>query len=144
MKDLLEFGLQVAGWSQLLLVLGSLGVPAALNCKEGLKVLAPLLRQMWWTYAGYICFTHLFFAILSLTHGAWLIDGGGPAALLLGFIILWWLVRLVVHFNYFDRTGIPHNRFNVVAEMILVTLFCALILVYGTTLYLNLGGKELW
>jgi len=109
----------------------------ALEWKKGLADLRPLLRQMFWTYAAYVTLVHLFFGLMSLCCGDWLINGGRPAFLVLCLMLIWWCVRIWIHFFCFDRSGIPKNRFNHYAEAILVTLFLGLVFVYGTALYFH-------
>jgi len=66
MEDLLKTGLMVAGGAQFLLCLGSVAIPRCLQWSERTAGLVPLIRQMFFTYAGYILVSHIFFAILSL------------------------------------------------------------------------------
>lgn len=55
----------VAGWGQILLILGSLGIPVVLGWKEKLSGLTTLIRQMFWVYSFYIWCTNLCFGLLS-------------------------------------------------------------------------------
>ena len=66
--------------------------------------------------------------------------GGGRLALGLSILMFaWWSGRLVLQFFCFDRSCIPPNRFNVVAEGLLVCLFVFLAVVYGFVVWRNLG-----
>lgn len=139
MNELLKLALLVAGISQFLLCLGSFAIPRVLGWPEKLKVLSPLMRQLFWIYAGYILCSHFFFALLSVTARDWLVSGGLPSAMVSGFIMLWWGVRLVMQFGGFDLAEVEDNLFNRVAKGLLSTLFVALFLVYALVLLWNLG-----
>jgi len=49
MKELLEIGLQIAGWSLVALCIGSFWIPKVLGWREKLAGLTPLMRELWWT-----------------------------------------------------------------------------------------------
>lgn len=139
MKDLLHLGLLVAGVSQILLCLGSVAIPKILGWQEKLQVLSPLMRQLWWTYALYILASHFFFALLSLVAADWLLSETLPAAMVSGFVMIWWGIRLVLQFGGFDFEELPGNLFDRVAKGILSVLFVCLFLVYAATFLWNLG-----
>jgi hypothetical protein len=102
--------------------------------------LRPLLREMFWTYAGYILCTNLSFGLLSALAPAWLLDGSPLAAAVTGFIAVYWGARLVIQFTYFDRSDAPPGAHVRLAEAGLVTLFVYLTAVYGLALAANLRG----
>ena len=138
MEPLLKLGLQVAGVSQLLLTAGSFAIPRCLRFSERTASLIPLMRQMFFTYAIYVLVSHLFFGIITLALADELLKGTPLANALLIFMGAWWVGRLVCQFFFFDRSGIPESRFNKSAEVVLVTLFVALVVVYWGTLIWNL------
>ena len=138
MEPLLKLGLQIAGISQLLLTIGSFAIPRCLKWSERTAQLIPLMRQMFFTYAIYVLVSHLFFGIISLSFADELLKGTPLANALLIFMGAWWIGRLVCQFFFFDHDGIPESPFNKVAEVILVTMFIALVTVYGGTLIWNL------
>lgn len=126
-----------AGVGQLLVVLGSLAIPAALQWRQQLAALRPLTRQVFWTYAGYIWCTNLFFAVVSLLIPAEL-TGETPLALAVClFISLYWAARVVIQFVYFDRSDAPQGRIYLWAEWFLVSLFIAFATVYGMAAWQN-------
>ena len=138
MEYFLKLGLQVAGISQLILCVGSLAIPRCLKWSERTAALIPLMRQMFFTYAVYILVSHLFFGIISFCLADDLLSGSAIGNALLLFMGSWWSGRLFCQFFYFDRNGIPETPFNKGAEVILVTLFIALVTLYWGTLVWNL------
>ncbi len=140
MRDLLDFGLLLAGWCLVILCIASFWVPKALRWKEKLAVLSPLMREMFLTYALYILGSHIFFAVLTLWHRDWLLGGSGSAMVMSAFILLWWLVRLVVQFFGFDLEEVPDTTANRLAKHALTLLFVSLVTIFALTLWWNLGG----
>lgn len=135
-----EPALVLAGVGQLALVLGSLGIPRQLGWREKLAGTSPLLRQMFWVYAGYILATNLAFGLLSALAPGSLLDGSPLATLVCGFICVYWVSRVVIQWTYFDLSEIPRTPFNVFARWSLEGLFVALALVYGAATWANCGA----
>jgi len=123
--------LQVLGIAQIVLAVVSLAIPRVLRWKEDTSKLNPLTRQVFWTYAGYICVSNLCFGLLSTFLPDGLVDGTSLAAAVTGFVALWWAARVVIQFTYFDRSQAPQGWIYVAAEAALVILFIALTLTYG-------------
>jgi hypothetical protein len=99
-----------------------------------------LTRQVFWTYAAYIWATNLSFGLLSALAPCWLLDRSPLAAVVSGFIAVYWAARLVIQFAWFDRGGLPSGWAVRLAEAALVGLFAFLTAVYGWALSFNLGG----
>lgn len=132
--------LVAAGCGQIALALASLLIPRALGWRQQTALLRPLTRQVFWTWGGYICGSHLSFGLLSALAPHSLLDGGMLATAVCGFIALWWLVRLVLQFTCFDRTDAPSGMRYQLAEAALVLLFTAFTVVYGMALLSGLSG----
>ena len=94
MDTLIKIGLQTAGAAQLALCVASIAIPRCLRWGERTQCLIPLIRQMFFTYAGYILGTHLFFAGVSLFMADALLQGTPLANILLFFMGTWWFVRM--------------------------------------------------
>jgi hypothetical protein len=135
----IETGVALAGVGQLILVVASAVIPRCLDWKGPLAVLPLLMRQLFWTYAAYILGMHLFFGLISVFGTHLLLDGSTQAAILCGLMMTWWLVRIGLQFFCFDRKGIPQTRFNILAEVLLVSLFLFLSIIYGMALFTNLN-----
>ena len=66
MKELLQTGLLIGGWSLVALSIASFWIPKALGWREKLAGLTPLMRDLWWTYSIYVWSSHVFFALMAL------------------------------------------------------------------------------
>jgi hypothetical protein len=138
-KELLHLGLAIGGWSLVALCIGSLWIPAALGWREKLAVLSPLMRDLWWTYSIYVWASHLFFAVLALGFGDWLMGGSAAAVAMCSFMLIWWAARLCLQFFGFDLGEIEDSVANRWAKHALTLLFAGLVLLYAGLLSWNLG-----
>ena len=143
MKELLQTGLMIGGWSLVALSIASFWIPKALGWKEKLAGLAPLMRELWWTYSIYVWSSHVFFAVLALGFSDWLMGRSGAAMAICSFMLLWWAVRLWLQFFGFDLSEIEGSVFNRVAKHLLTTLFIGLVILYASLLCWNAGGLPL-
>jgi len=137
--ELLKRAVMLAGVGELILVLGSFFIPKCLDWKTAMGRPNNLLRQLFWTYAGYILVIHFFFGVMSIWAVDDLMKGGRLAVGLSMLMMCWWVGRLVLQFFCFDRSCIPKNRFNVLAEGLLVCLFVYLSAVYGILFWRVIG-----
>jgi hypothetical protein len=140
MKELLEIGLLIAGYSLVALCVGSFWIPKALGWKEKLAGLTPLMRELWWTYSIYVWSSHVFFAVMSLGFSEFLMGGSGAAMALCTFILLWWSVRVWLQFFGFDFREIENTVANRIAKFVLTLLFIGLVVLYAGLLFWNAGG----
>ena len=81
----------------------------------------------------------MFFAVLALGFGDWLMDGSGAAMAMCIFMLLWWAVRLWLQFFGFDLREIEGSIINRVAKHMLTLLFISLVVLYATLLCWNAG-----
>jgi len=137
MKDLLQLGVWIGGYSLVALAIGSLWIPKVLGWREKLAGLPPLMREMWWTYSAYVWGSHVFFAVLLLGFGGWLMGGTGAAMAMNTFMLLWWGVRLWLQFFGFDLGEIGKARFHCVAKHLLSALFIGLVVLFAGLLCWN-------
>ena len=135
----LESVVRLAGLGQLALAAASTAIPYVLRWRTETATLRPLLRQVFWIYAGYILGFHVAFGLLSLLAPGWLLDGSGLATAVSGFIATYWSVRLVLQFTYLDRSDAPQGRWFSAAEAALVSLFVFLSATYTCALVANLS-----
>ena len=140
MKELLDFGLLLAAFSLTILCVASFWIPKALDWKEKLAGLTPLMRELFWTYSLYIWCSHIFFAVLTFFFRDWLLGGTVEAATMAGFMCLWWLSRLGIQFFGFDLSEVEDSVANRLAKHLLTFLFACLVLIFGLTVWWNLGG----
>ncbi len=143
MKELLEIGLVLGGCSLVVLSIASFWIPKALGWKEKLASLTPLMRELFWTYSFYVWSSHVFFAILTLGFGSWLMGGTSAAIVMNGFMVFWWSVRLYLQFFGFDLSEIEASRFNRIAKHLLTLLFTGLVVLFAGLICWNLGWLKL-
>ena len=134
----LETAVRLAGIGQLALAAASTALPHALGWREETARLRPLLRSVFWIYAGYILSLHVAFGLLSALRPGWLLDGSGLAAAVSGFIAAYWAARLALQFTLLDRTGAPEGPWFRAGEAALVALFVGLTLTYSAAFVRNL------
>ena len=139
MKELLQIGLLIGGWSLVALSVASFWIPKALGWREKLAGLTPLMRELWWTYSIYVWSSHVFFAVLTLGFGDWLMGGSGAAMAMSTFMLLWWAVRLWLQFFGFDLREIEGSAANRVAKHLLTLLFMGLVVLHAGLLGWNAG-----
>jgi hypothetical protein len=106
-------------------------IPRLLHWHEEVARLRPLTRHVVTTYAFYVLGTNLAFGVLSTLRPEWLLDGSGLARSVAGFISLYWGVRLILQFAYYDRKDAPAGPAFRIAEAALVTLFFFWACAYG-------------
>ncbi len=143
MRGLLEIGLLLAGLGLSALVVASFWIPKVLGFREKLVGLTPLMRELFWTYAVYVFASHVFFGVLALGFGDWLLGGSGAAALVSGFVCLWWGVRLWLQFFGFDLAEVQNTRFHRLCKHGLTLLFVFLTGLFGLVCWWNLWGGGL-
>lgn len=139
MPDLTDL-IFLAGLGQLALAAGSLAIPRILGWKNEMAKVAPLTRQVFWTYAGYILATNIAFGLLSVLAPSSLVQRSVLSAAVSGFIALYWFSRIVIQFAYFDRKAFPSGRLLLLGETALVLLFVYLSAVYTWAFASNLGA----
>ncbi|MCW1887461.1 hypothetical protein OKA04_22185 [Luteolibacter flavescens] len=139
MKELLEIGLWIGGGSLVMLSIASFWIPKALGWREKLAGLTPLMRELWWTYSIYVWSSHVFFAVLTLGFGEWLLGRTGSATAMSTFMLLWWSVRLWLQFFGFDLSEVEGSKANRIAKQLLTLLFIGLVVLFGGLVAWNAG-----
>ncbi len=135
--DTLKILIIWCGIAHIILSFSSLIIPKALNWKKELEPLQPLLRQMFWTYAGYILGINLCFGIVSIAGSGDLLNQSFLAKSITLFIGVYWLTRVLIQFFYFDKTNAPKGLFFTLGEIGLVALFVLFALLYLTAFLFN-------
>ena len=130
----------LAGLGHLALGVGSLLIPRLLDWSAALAQVPVLIRQMFWTYAGYILGINLFFGLVSLLYPEALLSGAPLARALTLLITVYWLTRLIIQFVYFDRSEVPDQLMYRVGEVALNLLFVFFTAVYGWATWHNFSA----
>ncbi|HVF84371.1 MAG TPA: membrane bound O-acyl transferase family-domain-containing protein, partial [Abditibacteriaceae bacterium] len=108
----------------------SFQVPSRLRWKEDLAKLTPFNRKIMWTYGGVIVMLIVSFGTMTLALHHEMLRGDRAALMLAGLIGLFWLVRILVDFFYFNHSDWPQGAEFVVGHVFLTGLFIALTSVY--------------
>lgn len=132
--------IQLAGLAQLVMVGIGACAPKLLDWGKHFAGLPLIIRQMYWTYGGYILATNLFFGILCLGFPEILIAQNGGAVALCVYLLLFWLGRIVIQFTYFDRTALGTGRWMQWCEAGMVAVLLFLNATYAAALWFNLEG----
>jgi hypothetical protein len=133
----IQTSIYLAGFAQIVLVLGSLAIPGILNWTRELAKVRTLIKQMFWTYAAYILIINLSFGSLSILAYNELTNGSLLAKAICGFISMYWASRVLIQFFYFDRKDFPSGMWNKLGEITLIALFLVFSTVYGIAFYFN-------
>ena len=140
-RNIFENLIYWCGLGQILLVIGSLGLPKFLSWSTELSSLTPATRQMFWVYSGYIWATNLSFGVISTLSPEWLTTPHPLSVVINSFICVYWGARVLIQFFYFDRSIMPKGILFTLGEIGLNLLFIGFTLTYGLTafyLYLNI------
>jgi hypothetical protein len=135
-----KYAILLAGLAQLAIALTSILIPRLLNWHEQLQRVELLTRRIFWTYSGYILGIHIWFAALALGLQERLVDGTPLAALVTGFITVYWGVRVVGQFTWYDRSVAGRRALFRVAEVLYVTAFVFVTAVFAAATAHNLGA----
>jgi hypothetical protein len=125
-----ELALWLAGAGHFSLLTVSAQVPARLGWRADLARLTDFNRRFVWVASGFIVFTYLGFGVLTLLLHDEMVRGDRSAALLAGFIGLYWLVRIVVDATAFRGAPWPRGWLFRLAHLALVALFGYFVVVY--------------
>ena len=134
---LIELAIFCSGIGHFGLCLGSLFIPKALNWETQLSALSPLIRQMFWTYAGYILAINLSFGILSVFGSDEMINRSFLAKGITLLIGAYWLARVLIQFVYFDRSQAPKGAVFLLGEVALIALFVVFTVTYFVAFLIN-------
>ena len=83
-----------AGCGQLSVLVASSLVPIRLNWRTELSGLNRLVRQLYWTYGGYVVMAIIAFGVICLTCSEELASGSRLSRAVSAYITLFWGVRL--------------------------------------------------
>lgn len=97
-----------------------------------------MTRQVFWTYAGYILATNLFFAAVSMLAPRSLAGHSPLAAALTTFMALYWAARVAVQFLFFHRSGAANTFLFRAAEVLYVGGFAFFSAVYAYAALANM------
>jgi hypothetical protein len=131
---LLSLALWLAGIGHFCILFASFQVPARLGWKEDLAQLTNFNRKLMWVYGGTTLLTIVAFGSLTLFLHHEFLAGDRSALALAAFIAIFWTLRILVDFVYFEHSDWPTGVQFVVGHFLLTTLFVALASTYWAVL----------
>jgi alginate O-acetyltransferase complex protein AlgI len=136
----LSAGLWVGAVGHFMILGASFQVPKELDWETDLAQLKPLNRKVMWTYGGYIVMMIVAFGVMTAAFHQQFLTGTPVALGLAALIVVFWTVRVLVDFFYFDHDDWPEGVEYVVGHAMLTSLFLLLIVVYAAPLAVHLLG----
>lgn len=137
-KTTLTWMIIAAGICQLTIVLASFRLPGVLGWEADLDKMNPLNRQIFKVYSLYILAINLCFALLSLILTGYLIDGTVLAIAVSLFMAVYWGVRMVLQFTYYDTSHKPDGKLYALAEIYFSAVFIFLTVTYAAAVFYNM------
>ena len=136
--ETLEWVLRAAGLGLFALAAASTQAPKALGWRNELARLRPLTRQIFTTQAAYILVINVLMGLLAVAAPGLLLDRTPLAAIVSGFICVYWATRLVLQLVYFDASDAPKGLKYKVAEWGFLALFLYFSAAFGWAAAFNL------
>ncbi|MCG3184338.1 MAG: hypothetical protein ICCCNLDF_02453 [Planctomycetes bacterium] len=136
--ELIAWALRVAGLGLFALAAASTQAPKALGWKTELASLRPLTRQIFTTQAAYILAINVLMGLLAVAAPGLLLDRTPLAAIVSGFICVYWALRFVLQLVYFDASDAPKGLKYKVAEWGFLALFLYFSAAFGWAAAFNL------
>jgi alginate O-acetyltransferase complex protein AlgI len=130
----LSMALWLAGIGHFCILFASFQVPARLDWKKDLAQLTHFNRKLMWVYGGTTLLTIVAFGTLTLLLHHEFLTGNRVAVALAAFIAIFWTMRILVDFFYFEHSDWPTGIPFVVGHILLTTLFTALAATYWAVL----------
>lgn len=127
----LETLIIICGVLHLGTLLGSAQVPKELKFREELPKLNPMMQHWILVAGGYVVFNIVAFGMISLIFHKELASGSTMARVFCGFVSVFWLIRLVIQFFFFDAKPYLRNWFLTAGYHGLTVVFTTHTVVYG-------------
>jgi len=126
-EEWISLALWLAGAGHFAVLIASFQVPYRLRWKEDLAKLTSFNRKLMWVHGGFAIYTILSFGVLTLLLHDEMLRGQRAGLALAAFIGLYWLLRVVVDFTYYEHADWPPGRAFVVGHVLLTLLFIFLL-----------------
>lgn len=124
--DVFSLAMWLAGLGHFCVLIASFQVPARLGWKEDLQKLTPFNRKLMWVHGGFAVLTIIAFGTLTLFLHSEMVRGDRAALGLALFIGIYWAMRILVDFSYYDHSDWPRGRGFVLGHILLTSLFAYL------------------
>jgi alginate O-acetyltransferase complex protein AlgI len=116
----------LAGIGHFCVLIASFQVPSKLGWKDDLLKLTPFNRKLMWVHGGFAVLTIIAFGTLTLALHAELLRGDRAALGVALFIGVYWTVRILVDFVYYNHSDWPKGQGFVLGHILLTSLFAYL------------------
>ncbi len=126
----ISLALWLAAAGHFVVLIASFQVPYRLEWKQDLSKLAPFNRKLMWVHGGFAVYTIISFGVLTLLLHNEMLQGQRAALALAAFIGVYWLLRVIVDFTYYDHADWPKGAGFVVGHTLLTGLFVFLSVTY--------------
>lgn len=123
--------LQFAALTHLGLLAAGLLMPQTVHLREHLAALPPFIRQLFWTYYGFIGLCLVSFGLGSFLLAEELASGTPLARAVCGFLAVFWSVRLFVAHCVFDLRPYVTTSWHRVGLFLANSVFAALPFIYA-------------
>lgn len=124
------FALWLAGAGHFAVLIASFQVPYRLHWKQDLNKLTPLNRKLMWVHGAFTVYTIISFGALTILLHDDILRGQRSAVAMAAFIGMYWLLRVVVDFTYYDHSDWPKGRALAAGHILLTSLFIFLSATY--------------
>lgn len=101
----------VAGGVQLLIAASNFLLPSRLRYRENLSRLAPIVRQIFVVHSVYLVLILALFSALCFLYAPELAGGTPLGKFLSACLAMFWLLRILIQFFYYDPAIKKRNRF---------------------------------
>lgn len=125
-REALSLAIWLSGIGHFCVLVASFQVPSRLKWKEDLQKLTPFNRKLMWVHGGFAVLTIVAFGILTLALHEELLRGDRAALGLALFIGVYWALRIVVDFTYYEHKDWPRGKGFVAGHILLTMLFAFL------------------
>jgi hypothetical protein len=116
--NILQKCLFVAGIIQVGMLLANFYLPGKLKYRENLKLVAPIVRQVFISHAIYIIGVVLLFTLITFGFAPDLASGHGLGRFLAASMCIFWICRIPLQMFYLDRELRRQNRLGDVAMLL--------------------------
>jgi hypothetical protein len=112
MKPTLTLAIQLAGVMHLLVAAANFVLPGMLKYRENLAKVSPIIRQIFLVHAAYIVLVLIGFGAICIWFSDDLRGGSGLGRFLCKFLAVFWFLRVVIQFGFYDRATKREHPFG--------------------------------
>jgi hypothetical protein len=133
MNPIILYAIQLAGALHLFVACANFALPKILSYRENLAKVTPIIREIFFVHALYIVLVLVGIGLLCLFFPGDLAGSSRLGRFLSGFLAIFWSLRVVIQFCFYDRTiKLDHPFGNVLFSTIF--LYFAVVFVAATFL----------